>query len=93
MIPQENNKVIEVMNYNICWKFQYNFINHKITLTHCGYYLKIFNFFLSLPIEYLFGKIYAEEKPISENKFFMKMKINHPIFGCIYCYQGIFTIQ
>ena len=55
--------------------------------------LKIFNFFLSLPIEYLFGKIYAEEKSISENKFFMKMKINHPIFGCIYCYQGVFTIQ
>jgi|GEM_PF-1669379 len=93
MIPQENNKVIEVMNYNICWKFQYNFINDKITLTHCGYYLKIFNFFLLLPIEYLFGKISAEEKPISENKFFMKMKINHPIFGYIYCYQGIFTIQ
>ncbi|NBV05904.1 MAG: DUF4166 domain-containing protein [Proteobacteria bacterium] len=92
MVQLKENKVAEVMNYGISWIFFYNFNNQKITLSHHGYALKIGEFFLPLPLTFLFGKVYAEEIAISDDEFAMKMTITHFVFSEIYRYQGQFKI-
>ncbi len=65
MIPIKKNKIIEVMKCKIGWRFAYSYENNKVLLTHCGYNLALFGFFISLPITFLVGEGYAEEEAVS----------------------------
>lgn len=92
MIPIKENKIIEVMQCKIGWRFVYSYENNKIFLTHRGYNLSLFGFFIPLPITFLVGKGYAEEEALSEDEFRMKMMIKHFLFGIIYEYKGQFKM-
>jgi predicted DCC family thiol-disulfide oxidoreductase YuxK len=93
LIPVKQNEFMERLNYGICWRFLYSFENNLVLMKHKGYALRIFKFFIPIPLTLLFGAGYAEEEALFDNEFRMKMTITHFLFGEIYCYQGNFKIK
>ncbi|MGD9592260.1 MAG: DUF4166 domain-containing protein, partial [Candidatus Berkiella sp.] len=49
--------------------------------------------FIPMPLWIIVGRINAFEEPISDTTFRMQTKVEHPLFGKIYEYAGIFTLQ
>lgn len=92
LYPIEGREVIEVMKTGIGWRCEFKWTQGKVLLLHKGYVFKIFGRFIPLPISFLIGKGYAEEVPIDDNTFSMKMEIMHPWWGKILGYSGIFTM-
>jgi predicted DCC family thiol-disulfide oxidoreductase YuxK len=88
----KDNEVIEMMKFGLGWVSYYSYKNKKIILTHKGYSWRIFGLIVPIPLTFIFGKVYAEEKEVDDNQFRMKMKITHPLFGEIFKYSGIFKI-
>lgn len=93
LIPQENGEVVEIMNLGLGWKCEYCWQEGRVLLRHKGYVLKLFGKILSFPIGGLIGKGYAEEIPIDEDSFAMKMEIVHPWWGKLMGYSGTFKMS
>lgn len=89
----ENNEVIEVMRWGICWRMKYFWENNKVILRHQGYAIKVFGHFIPLPITWLIGRSDAEEWAIENNTFGMCATITHPLLGKVYEYKGQFEIK
>ena len=92
MIPAGGNEVIEYMPAGIGWHAAYSFDGQKIVMKHLGYKIKAFGRMLSLPLEMVLGRGYAEEEAMSDDSFRMYMDIRHPLFGKVYAYSGEFKI-
>ena len=88
----QGNEIVEQFACGICWRMYYDFDGEKVLLLHKGYALKFFNKIIPFPITPIVGKGYAEEIPIDENSFKMRMTITHPLFGMYYEYNGEFTV-
>ena len=87
-----NNEVLEMMRFGIGWVSYYSYKNKKIILSHKGYAWRIFKFTIPIPLTFILGKGYAEEKEVDDNQFSMQMKITHPLFGEVFKYSGLFKI-
>ena len=92
LLPQGGPVVIERMNWGLCWRSAYRWDGHKVILSHLGYALNLGNAFLPLPLEWLIGRGYAEETPLSDDEFSMLMEIRHSHFGKIMGYSGVFRM-
>lgn len=92
MIPTGGNEVIEFMPAGIGWHAAYSFDDQKIVMKHLSYKIKAFGRMLSLPLELVLGRGYAEEEALSDDSFRMYMDIRHPLFGKVYAYSGEFKI-
>ena len=92
MLQIAGDEVIEVMRFGIGWKTRYYWDGDKIVLSHRGYAIKFFNWFLPLPFTLLLGKSYAEERAVDDNTFDMLTHITHPWWGKIYQYKGRFEV-
>lgn len=92
MMPIDGNEVIEYMGLGIGWRAAYSYTSGKVRLTHKGYVWRIFGQPLSIPLELVLGKGYAEEEALTDHSFRMMMKIRHPWFGKTYSYAGTFQI-
>ncbi|MCB2081949.1 MAG: DUF4166 domain-containing protein [Hyphomicrobiales bacterium] len=92
MLQIKDNIVVEFMRFGIGWRIRYEWDGEKVMLHHAGYVWKLFRALIPLPIEWVLGTAYAEEVPLSENRFYMKMEIMHPLFGKVYGYDGEFRI-
>ncbi|MCC3862122.1 DUF4166 domain-containing protein [Pseudemcibacter aquimaris] len=90
--PIGKSEVIEVMKLGIGWKCEFKWDGSKVLLLHKGYCLKLFGKFIPLPIGFLFGKGYAEEKAIDDDHFHMMMEVVHPWWGKILGYSGTFKM-
>jgi hypothetical protein len=86
------DEIVEKFASGICWRMKYTYDGEKVLLLHKGYALKIFGKIIPLPISAIVGKGYAEEVPIDENSFRMRMTVTHPLFGVYYEYNGVFTV-
>lgn len=93
MFQMQGHEVIEVMRYGMSWRMIYLWDGSKVLLKHKGYALKLFGHFIPLPITALLGRGDAEEIPLDERSFAMKVVISHPLFGHIYSYGGHFTLK
>ncbi len=93
MVPIGRDEVIEYTKIGIGWHARYQYKSHKVRLEHCGYKIQFFNKNISLPLEWLFGKVYAEENAIDANSFSMLMEMKHWLFGTVYSYSGIFMVS
>jgi len=93
MVQIKDNEVMEVMKFGICWHMLYLWENEKVILRHKGYALRVFGKFIPLPVTFLFGRVDAEEVPVSDDTFTMRAAINHPLFGEAYEYKGLFRIK
>ena len=88
----QDNQVVEIMPFGLCWKLTYHWENGKVILRHNGYALQLFGKLVPLPLIFLMGKGYAEEKPINDTSFEMFTHITHPLWGKIYEYSGQFEV-
>lgn len=92
MQPIGGNEVIEFMRYGLGWKAAFSWTGDRVVLRHKGYVLKVYKFFIPLPLALLIGKGDAEEWPVTEDSFSMKMQISHPLWGKVYQYSGVFKV-
>lgn len=92
MVPTGQGGIIELMRSGIGWQAQYSWDGKKVILAHKGYATKIGNRLVSLPLHYLIGYGSAEETPLDEDRFSMKMEIVHPLWGRIFSYGGTFSM-
>lgn len=92
MYAVEGQQVAEVMRFGLCWRTLFSWQDGKIRMHHRGYGFRIFGKIIPFPIDFLFGRVYAEETPINDREFSMMMEIIHPWTGKLYGYSGIFKI-
>lgn len=93
MLQIEGNQVIELMPFRLGWRLQYFWENNKVILRHNCYVLYIFGKIVPLPLTWLLGAGYAEEKAINDHEFEMFTHITHPIWGKVYGYTGRFKFR
>lgn len=93
MVQVKGDEVVEIMRFGLGWKMRYGWDGAKVTLTHRGYVLCAFGHFIPLPLGFLMGKGYAEERAVNENTFDMVTHITHPWWGKIYEYKGQFEVM
>lgn len=92
MLQIEGNKLVEIMRFGICWCLSYHWNNGKVLLQHRGYAWRVLGHYLPLPLHWLLGRGDAEEIPLDDHRFAMKVTMVHPWFGEIYNYRGEFTV-
>lgn len=93
MYYQGGNHVVEVMGWGISWKMFYFWDGNRVILKHRGYALRVASFFIPLPITWLLGSGYAEERAVDDHHFDMIVHITHPLWGKIYQYNGRFKFE
>lgn len=93
MTPQGGNEVIEYMKLGIGWRAYYSYEDGKVLLRQGGYVWKLLGVKIPIPMEFLFGKGYAEETPLTDSSFKMLMHITHPLWGKVYEYKGTFEVK
>jgi hypothetical protein len=86
-------QLVEWMHLGIGWSLEYQWDGSKVILAHRGYVWRCCGKLISLPLDWLIGVGYAEEEAISADQFRMEMHLTHPLFGKIFSYKGIFTID
>ncbi len=92
MIPCGGNETIEFMGMGIGWRCTYEWNGSNIVLNHRGYVWRILNVDIPLPLEWVLGKGFAEETPLSDDTFSMWMHTLHPWFGKTLAYSGNFKV-
>lgn len=90
----QDDILVEVMRSGLGWKHRFFYDGQNVILKHRGYIFKIFGIYIPLPfMDFIIGIGHAEEQALSDDKFKMKMTINHPLMGEIYLYRGEFEIN
>lgn len=92
MYPVEGRQVAEVMRAGLCWRTLFSWRDGKVRMEHKGYGFRVFGKIIPFPIDFLFGRVYAEETPINDDEFSMMMEIIQPWTGKTYGYSGTFKI-
>lgn len=87
-----DNVLVEFMRFGIGWKLAYEWDGSKVILAHRGYVWRIFGIMIPVPFEWIIGKGYAEETPISDDSFSMWTHSKHFLFGKTFGYSGEFKI-
>lgn len=93
MVQIQGNEVVELMRFGIGWRMNYVWEDARVKLKHKGYVLKLGSLFVPLPLGLLMGTGYAEEIPIDEDTFDMRVDITHPLWGKVYEYKGRFKVM
>lgn len=92
MQPQGGAEIVEFTRLGLGWHMRYGWNGRKVTLTHRRYVIRLFGKLIPMPLEWIIGKTYAEETPVDDRTFSMKMEMHHKIFGHVFSYSGIFTM-
>lgn len=89
---QRGDEVIEVMRFGLVWRTVYIWEIDRVKLKHKGYAIKLFGFLIPLPLTLLLGEGNAQEIPVDDNTFDMRVEMTHPLWGLIYEYKGRFEV-
>ena len=92
MHPQSGAEIVEFTRLGLGWHMRYGWNGRKVTLTHRRYVMRFFGKLIPMPMEWIIGKTYAEETPVDDRTFAMKMELHHKILGHIFSYSGVFTM-
>ncbi len=92
MLQVRGNEVIEIMRFGIVWRLYYEWQDGKVILRHRGYGIQLIGVTIPLPLTALLGQGYAEEIPLDDDSFAMRVDISHPWWGKLYQYKGQFRI-
>lgn len=93
MEHQGQDIVVEFMKFGVGWKHRFYYDGDRIVLAHRGYVWRVAGLLLPIPLAWILGKGYAEERAIDDNSFRMLMHITHPLLGRVYSYSGTFRID
>ncbi len=94
MQPIGGNQFIEWMRLGLGWKlaYQWHDAQQTLTLQHRGYVWRLLRWHVPIPLHWLLGQGYAEEKAINDNCFAMWTACTHPLWGVTFRYAGEFTL-
>jgi predicted DCC family thiol-disulfide oxidoreductase YuxK len=92
LLVTKKGDVIEVMRFGIGIRMYYSFADGKVELKYGGYVWKLFRLNLPIPLTLILGKVTAQETMITPEGFSMFIRIDHPILGKIFEYDGIFEL-
>lgn len=92
MRPQGGAEIVEFTRIGFGWHMRYGWDGQKVTLTHRRYVVRLFGKLVRVPLEWIIGTTYAEETPVDDRTFSMKMEMHHRIFGHVFSYSGVFTM-
>ena len=81
------------MRFGLGWKMKCYFQNNKVHLEHVGFICQIGKYQIPLPLHFILGTPYAYKTAIDDTNFAMYFEIIHPLFGNVFGYQGIFTLE
>ena len=93
MMRYRGNEVIEIMRFGLCWRTRFSWCDGRIKMQHAGYGIVFFNYFLPLPLTAIFGSGNAEEIPVDDKTFDMRVQVSHPWWGIVYEYKGRFIFK
>jgi len=93
MEQQAGNEVIEYVRFGVGLKLLVTAEEDALIFRDNGYVWKIFGVNIPIPLNWIFGKAYIEERPLDDENFSMKMIIKHPLFGLLFRYSGKFTFE
>lgn len=89
---QHGNEVIEIMRLGMVWRSSYVWEKDRVKLKHKGYAIRLFGLLIPLPLTWLLGEANAEEVPVDDTIFDMRVEMTHPLWGRIYEYKGRFEV-
>jgi hypothetical protein len=92
LVPLAGNELIEYVKYGIGWKHRCYFDGTKVVLAHLGYVWTFKNRVIPIPLSWILGRGYAEEIPLNNRRFAMKIQLTHPLLGKLYEYRGEFEM-
>ena len=84
--------IIEFMKFGLGWKMNYKLDNNATKILHKGYIWRILGINIPMPFQLILGKVYASEKAVSDNEFYMIFAIKHRLFGEVFSYKGSFNV-
>ena len=93
MVHIEKNSVIEFVRFGIGIKLKVTVEGGAIIFRDTGYIWRVFGVDIPLPLNLVLGHIYVEERPVDEDTFSMKMTMIHSLFGDLFRYTGIFSLN
>ena len=92
MEPVSDNEVIEFVRFGVGMRLKVTAENGAIVFRDAGYVWRMFGRNIPIPVGLFLGRAYVEERPIDENRFGMKMTLEHPVFGVMFRYEGEFSL-
>lgn len=93
MLPSGGNAMTEHTRIGFGWRAAFIWTGEKIDMQHRGYTLNIFGRSIPFPAEWILGRGNASETPLDDNRFAMTMDITHPLWGRVFGYSGVFTMN
>ena len=88
-----DNEVIVFVRFGVGMKLRVTVEDGAIVFRDNGYIWRMFGKCIRIPVGLLFGKAYVEERPIDEDRFSMKMILQHSVFGVMFRYNGQFSLE
>lgn len=89
-IYEKENIINEYVNRFIALRMAVTVKDHKLYYYGKGILIKIGKLKLTIPEVLLLGNSSIIEEAIDETHFKMDFRLNHPLFGELFCYKGIF---
>ncbi len=86
------NEVIEFVRFGVGMRLQVTAEDGALVFRDKGYILRIGSIKIPIPVNWVFGNVYVEERPVDEDNFTMKMELTHPLFGVMFRYHGQFSL-
>lgn len=93
MLPVGGNQIVEQMRFGLGWRVAFSAKGDRVLLTHQGYALTVAGKLINLPLDWLMGRVSAQEWATGPDSFGMAVTIDHWLFGQIYEYRGTFRMM
>lgn len=85
-------EVIEFVRFGIGMRLLVSAEDGALVFRSRGFIWRVLGRDIPLPISLLFGNAYIEERPLDNERFSMRMLIEHPWFGVLFRYSGSFNL-
>jgi hypothetical protein len=87
----QNNEVIEYVNPLLGLRMSVSVINKQLHYTGKCFVLKLWHLLIPIPEWLLLGHTQIVEVAINDSEFAMDFSLNHPVFGWLFRYKGVFN--
>lgn len=92
MEPGRRGEVVEFVRFGIGIRLKMTAEAGVLVFRDMGYVWRIGPVRVPLPLHWLLGRAYIEERSVDEREFAMRMTLTHPWFGETFCYRGRFSL-
>ena len=87
-----DKEVIEFVRFGVGIKLTISAEDKALIFRGNGYIWRIARIDIPIPLGFLLGDAYVEERPIDDHSFSMKLRLTHPWFGTLFRYSGTFRL-